>query len=66
MVNYRQTKSQSVMVDRQHLTDGETVTDTLHIDSAIGTTMQEASPDVSGDHVGTTNGYVTNADGEPF
>ena len=51
---------------RRRETDGETVTDTLHIDSAIGTTMQEASPDVSGDHVGTTNGYVTTADGEPF
>lgn len=56
----------SGQVVRRRETDGETVTDTLHIDSAIGTTMQEASPDVSGDHVGTTNGYVTTADGEPF
>ncbi|MFH1516008.1 MAG: RHS repeat-associated core domain-containing protein [bacterium] len=54
-------------VIRRRETDGATVTDTLHVNAPIGTVMQEAEPYVTGEvPPGTPNGYVTNADGEPF
>ncbi len=52
-------------VVRKRETDGETDTDTLHVNSAIGTTLNVLFPDMDTPTL-KEGGYKTTAEGEPF